>query len=293
MKNRFVGQTGSDLKLEGGLRLAGHFDRVSEPGKPLVSIITVVRNGEKYLCQAIESVLSQDYPNIEYIIIDGGSTDSTLDIIREYDNKLAYWISEPDNGISDAFNKGIAKSTGDIIGIINSDDWYEPRAVQTVVNEFVSHPEIGIVCGTVAYWQGKRFMYTSSSRPGGLRRQMTVQHPTVFVRKEVYDRYGTFRNDFRYAMDYELMLRFNLAGVKMTALPDRIANMRLSGKSDSGWKPAYQEVYRAKIINGLPRSSSWLEYIYAILDRAVIVVLDSIGLKRIIPRLKHKFRNSA
>lgn len=258
--------------------------------KPLVSIVTIVKNGGRYLCKAIESVLSQSYRNIEYIIIDGASTDSTLDVIRQYDDRLAYWVSEQDKGISDAFNKGIMSGTGDIIGIINSDDWYEPHAVQTVVKEFVRHPDTGVVCGTAAYWQDEHFMFASGSSFHKLRHRMTVQHPTVFVRKSVYDQYGLFRDDFRYAMDYELILRFRLAGVKMVSLPDRISNMRLGGKSDLNWNKAYQEVRRAKLVNGLPWVSSEFDYVYAILDRALVIGLDFIGLKRIIPRLKYRFR---
>ena len=102
--------------------------------KPLVSIVTIVYNGEKHLEQTIQSVLNQTYSNIEYIIIDGGSKDNTINIIEKYSDRLAYWISEKDNGISDAFNKGIAKSTGEIVGLINADDWYDFDAIKHVVS---------------------------------------------------------------------------------------------------------------------------------------------------------------
>ena len=101
--------------------------------QPLVSIITIVFNGGKHLQQTIESVLGQSYSNIEYIIIDGGSKDSSVSIIEKYSAQLAYWTTEPDKGISDAFNKGIKKTKGQIIGIINADDWYEADTVQQVV----------------------------------------------------------------------------------------------------------------------------------------------------------------
>ena len=99
---------------------------------PVISIITITYNGEKHIEQTIQSVLGQTYPNIQYIIIDGGSTDQTLSIIKKYEQKLYYWVSEKDKGISDAFNKGIAKATGEIVGIINADDWYEPAALEQV-----------------------------------------------------------------------------------------------------------------------------------------------------------------
>src|SRR5439155_13950516 len=100
---------------------------------PLVSIITIVYNREAYLEQAINSVLQQSYPNIEYIVIDGGSTDNSVSIIKKYASKIQYWVSEPDNGIADAFNKGLMKANGNIIGFINADDWYEPIAVEKAV----------------------------------------------------------------------------------------------------------------------------------------------------------------
>src|SRR6185369_14725253 len=104
--------------------------------KPLVSIITVAYNAYPFIEKTIQSVLSQTYSPIEYIIIDGGSTDYTVDIIKGYSNRIAYWSSEKDNGISEAFNKGLSKATGDIIGIINADDWYENDTVERVVYDF-------------------------------------------------------------------------------------------------------------------------------------------------------------
>ena len=115
-----------------------------------VSIITVVFNGIRTIEQTIKSVLNQSYKNIEYIIIDGGSTDGTLDIIRKYENYLSYIISEPDHGIYDAMNKGIQKSTGDIVGIINSDDWYEVNTVSQVVERFESFA-VDLVYGDINF----------------------------------------------------------------------------------------------------------------------------------------------
>ena len=108
---------------------------------PLVSIITVVFNGERFIEKTINSVISQTYKNIEYIIIDGGSTDKTLDIIRQYEDRIDYWISEPDNGIYNAMNKGIKLSRGKLIGLINSDDWYMENAVETVVARYLANSD--------------------------------------------------------------------------------------------------------------------------------------------------------
>src|SRR6185369_15072253 len=134
----------SDLKGEGGLRVQGYFKK-SLPSKPLVTVITVVFNGAKHLDDTIRSVITQTYDNVEYIIIDGGSTDGTLDIIKKYEGKIDYWVSEKDKGISDAFNKGISLSTGNIIGIINADDWYELDAIQMVAERYISQNKNNII----------------------------------------------------------------------------------------------------------------------------------------------------
>lgn len=109
-------------RLEGGLRTKGRHPKKSEPDKPLISIITIVKNGEKYLEETIKSVLNQTYDNVEYIIVDGGSTDGTIDIIKRYDDLIEYWVSEPDRGLSHAMNKGISYSTGEFILHLHSDD---------------------------------------------------------------------------------------------------------------------------------------------------------------------------
>ena len=115
--------------------------------QPLVSVITVVYNGEKYLEQTIQSVINQTYNNIEYIIIDGGSTDTTLDIIKKYKDYISYFISEPDNGLYDAMNKGIRRANGELIGMLNSDDWLNLDAISTVQNAYVKNPGTKILHG--------------------------------------------------------------------------------------------------------------------------------------------------
>src|ERR1700733_2556203 len=116
---------------------------------PQVSIITVVFNGERYLEQAIRSVLGQSYPNIQYVVINGGSGDGTLSIIRKYEDRISCWISEKDKGISDAFNKGLARCEGEIIGILNADDWYEPDAVALAV-KYIEAGDIAF--GDIRLW---------------------------------------------------------------------------------------------------------------------------------------------
>ncbi len=121
-----------------------------------ISVITVCFNSEKTIARTIESVINQHYSDLEYIIIDGGSKDKTVEIINKYRNELSYFISEPDQGISDAFNKGIRVATGDIIGIINSDDWYENGIFKLVNEMFLQNKEIDVLVGALRYWDDKK-----------------------------------------------------------------------------------------------------------------------------------------
>jgi glycosyltransferase involved in cell wall biosynthesis len=164
---------------------------------PLVSIITVVYNGQQYIEDVIKSVLNQSYKNIEYIIIDGGSTDNTLAIIKKYENQISYWISEKDEGISDAFNKGIQRSKGEIIGIINSDDWYEKDAVEKVVAKI---KDADVVYSDMQLWKNDEKDFIVKGDHQFLTKEMTVNHPSVFVRKECYTQFGLFDTQYELAM---------------------------------------------------------------------------------------------
>ena len=133
-----------------GGRRAQEVSGTSAAPFPSVSIVTIVRNGVRTLPRTLDSVLSQDFLDIEYVIVDGGSTDGTLDLLQANQNRIALWISEADRGISDAFNKGIALSRGEIIGLINGDDWYEPGAVRAIVAE-MQRTGADIACGGLQY----------------------------------------------------------------------------------------------------------------------------------------------
>jgi len=202
---------------------------------PLVSIVTVCLNSEKTISRAIESVLSQTYPNIEYVVIDGHSIDGTVETIRKYASRFAgigrslKWISEPDKGISDAFNKGIGLSSGEVIGIVNSDDWLEPDGVETIVAHL--DREHAVYCGTLRFF-GKRpgIVKLRRSRPSLLPLGMYVMHPTVFVKREAYSSY-LFDPDLLIAMDYDLLLRFRKGGLKIKTIDKVITNMQGGGAS--------------------------------------------------------------
>lgn len=197
-----------------------------------VSIITPCLNSEKTIRDTIESVLAQAYPGIEYIIVDGGSTDGTLDIIKEYeprfDGRMRY-ISEKDNGIYNAMNKGIRMSHGRVIGILNSDDYYEKDAVERVMDySWSGGPQ-------VVYGYLRMLSRSGSERvwiePHENLLQRMLPHPTCFVSRAAYEKHGLFLEWFKIAADYELMLRFYRAGVPFTMLPCILTNFRMGGAS--------------------------------------------------------------
>jgi glycosyltransferase involved in cell wall biosynthesis len=210
---------------------------------PLVSVVTIVYNGARHLEQTIRSVLEQSYSNIEYFIIDGGSTDESVSIIRKYESSLAGWISEPDKGISDAFNKGIDRTTGSIIGLINADDWYEKDCISKVVAEMESHD---VAYGDVRYWKNGLPIFVQEGKHQLLEKEMSVNHPTVFVKRKCYDQEGKFDPAIRFAMDYDLLLRLYVKGYTFRHVRAVLANMRWEGVSDRHWKKGVKETLAIK-----------------------------------------------
>ena len=201
--------------------------------KPLISIITVVFNGEKYLEQTIRSVLDQTYKNIEYIIIDGGSTDKTLDIIKKHEQNINFWISEADKGIYDAMNKGITKAKGEYIGLINSDDFYEPDAVKIIVDQINLHSETDIFFGNMYMINQhlKKKQIQTYKKGKKLEKAFSIWHPTVFVKKQLYDDHGKFDLSYKIAADYELILRFYKKDCVFHYINKAISNFREGGIS--------------------------------------------------------------
>ncbi len=202
---------------------------------PLVTVITVVLNGAQHLEQTIKSVLGQTYRNIEYIIIDGGSTDGTLDIIKKYGDSIDYWVSEPDKGIYDAMNKGIRLATGEIIGIINSDDYYLDGAIEIIVAAATREPATGIFHADLRFEKNNGMSEIWRSKEN-LRRSdfyhMPVNHPTVFVRSGCYKNYGLFDTKYRVAADYELIIRYLFdSRIKFRYIKETLVCMRGGGES--------------------------------------------------------------
>ncbi len=200
-----------------------------------VSIVTVTYNSASTIRRAIESVLAQDYESIEYIIIDGNSSDSTLDIVREFEGRVARVVSEPDRGIYDAMNKGIALATGDIVGILNSDDYFSHDSViSTIVSQFDG--TVDAVYGDVQFISsstGKMVRYFSSKkfRPSRLKMGLSPAHPTFYVKREYYERYGHYNTDYKIAADFDLFARFFQTPMRYKYIQKPLVTMRHGGIS--------------------------------------------------------------
>ncbi|NOQ81318.1 MAG: glycosyltransferase [Methylophaga sp.] len=209
-----------------------------------VSIITVVYNNNKFIRKAIDSVLKQDYPSIEYIIIDGGSTDGTIDIINEYKDQIALFISEPDNGIYDGINKGISHASGSIIGLLHSDDFYpNPHVISDVMESFTQLPEIEVVLGNVDFVDPEdlanpiRFYSSFKFEPWKMRFGFMPAHPASFIKKSVYEQVGLYKLGYEIAADFDMFLRmFMVNKLSFSKLNKTLVRMRIGGVSTSGWK---------------------------------------------------------
>lgn len=211
-----------------------------------VSIITSTYNSAATLRDTLESVLAQTYTDWEHIIIDGASTDATLDIVKAYEPHYGgrlRWVSEPDRGIYDAMNKGIARATGDVVGLLNSDDFYTSPEVLAQLIEPIARGEADAVYGNVQYVERdntqRRVRYYSSAsfRRWKMRFGFMPAHPTFYCRREVYDRHGMFDTDFRIAADFEHLLRVLYIGRTAAAfVPCDCVTMRTGGASTAGMK---------------------------------------------------------
>ena len=214
---------------------------------PKVSIITVVYNGVTHLEQTIQSVLKQTYKNIEYIIIDGGSTDGTVELIKKYDENIDFWISEKDSGIYDAMNKGIAKATGDVVGLINADDWYELDTVQNIVEAFTTS-DVDVVHGAmqIVNDNGSGFLKKVNKSLDNLKKGMLLNHPTVFAKRALYDQYGLFDTSYNIVADWEMMIRWKTSAVKFIGIEKNLANFRMGGVSSEHLIASFKEKHTVR-----------------------------------------------
>lgn len=207
-----------------------------------ISIVTAVYNNYSTIRDALDSALAQRGTKVELVVIDGGSNDGTLDILREYSDRLGVLVSEHDHGVYDALNKGIARASGEVIGFLHSDDVFADEQSLARVAEVFSDPQVDAVYGdlvyvhkgniskVIRYWQSGEF---SHKRLGW---GWMPPHPTFYVRRSVYERLGGFDTSLRIAADYDCMVRFFRSGINVAYIPETLVRMRIGGESNRSLK---------------------------------------------------------
>jgi FkbM family methyltransferase len=243
------------------------------PDSPLISVITVSLNAEKFLEQTIRSVLGQTYPHIEYIIIDGGSTDGTVDIIRKYESRLAYWHSKPDRGLAHAFNLGLSHASGAWILFLNADDFlWEPTVIFQMAPYLIAHSTWDVVFGQTITMTREKWSIPSPFRKISghtwcwqeFRRLFTLPHQSSFTNRNLFERIGIFNEKFPYAMDYELYLRRG-KNLRAQFIPLTISGMREGGISGKRFIRSLSYSREAIILTGtFSRWLAWLNFFYLV-----------------------------
>jgi glycosyltransferase involved in cell wall biosynthesis len=258
------GNKNVECRVEGGLRSRDSY-KYSLPGKPLITVITVVFNGAETLRDTIESVMGQSYDNIEHIIIDGGSSDGTVDILRQYDHVIDYWLSEKDSGIYDAMNKGIAQCSGEYVGMLNSDDmFFDSSALQAIVDRFcIKKVEAVFSCLNIVdkdnLKKTLRKYRVTKLNSALLRIGVMPPHPTFYCKKACYKEGGMYKTDYKIAADFEMLARLLIRQKISWSFLDKVTvTMRSGGVSNGGFMSSIKlnyEIIRACKENSL--YSSW------------------------------------
>lgn len=218
---------------------------------PKISIITIAFNNAGDIKDTLESVISQDYANKEYIVIDGASTDGTVEIIEQYRDHIAYYVSEPDRGISDAFNKGIQAATGDYIVMINAGDMLTSHALELFAKNY--QPGYDVIKGDLIRWNsntGSKTIEDAVIRYPAIPFNFLIGHPSTYIARQAYLLYGGYREDYLIVMDLELMLRLTKKGCKFRRIPETLSQFRMGGLSQSNDSLRLQEMKRALRENG-------------------------------------------
>lgn len=229
-----------------------------------ISVITVCFNAVNTIADTLESVATQTNPDIEHIVVDGASTDGTLDVIKRHGKRVARLVSEPDKGIYDAMNKGLLLATGEIIGFLNADDVYADTRVLERVSTIMEAEKLDALFGDAEFVSPARpdrplRRYRSERfRPERIAWGWMPAHPALFLRRQVYERFGSFRTDYRIAGDFELVARmFHGGTLSYRHVPEVLVRMRTGGVSTGGWRNTIllnREVLRACRENGIPTS---------------------------------------
>lgn len=260
---------------------------------PKVSIVTPSYNQGQFLEETIRSVLDQNYPNLEYIIIDGGSTDNSVEIIRKYEDRLAYWVSEPDRGQAHAVNKGFREATGEILAWQNSDDTYQPGAIRTVMKYFKNNPKVYMIYGDFCFMDEKGEIFSYRALPDfSIRRFVngvrTPPQPTVFFKKQALEEVGYLDESLNHCMDRDLYIRIGKK-YPIKHIPKIVGNFRIhhESKTMSQKKKQFTEgqVVRERYIDHKIGSLIFSTY-YNILGLTKDFIHQKIGIFSIRDRLK-------
>lgn len=260
---------------------------------PAISIITVCYNSKNTLARTIQSVIAQHYPFLEYIIVDGGSKDGTVEIIREFDEHISKWVSEPDQGIYDAMNKGIRMSSGEIIGILNSDDYYEPDVLRMVAETFTRNQHTDLLCGSIRFFSPDDSMAFTKKPLARVAEdhiygRMPVCHPATFVRRQTYEELGLFDTQYKYAADYEFIMRC-IRNNKIFASMDQVLTNMSAGGASSNFTSTFNETRLISIRYGCSRSLAWYRFAESCLKTVTVnAALKSRLLKKVYEAYKQR-----
>ncbi len=232
-----------------------------------VTIITVCFNAQKYIKSCIDSVLMQDYPEIEYIIVDGNSNDNTVEIIKSYRDKVTRWISEPDKGLYDAMNKGLALASGEVVGFLNADDVLASPVVISEIVKAIQVQKVDGIIGDIVHTKEDdlnhviRYHHARGYKTAHFEWGMMPPHPSFYTKKKFYEKFGNFDTQFRICADYDLMMRFlYIHKISFYYLPKVVVRMRTGGLSNQGLKSIIRinkEIKESCKKNNVP--TSWVK----------------------------------
>jgi len=282
-------------KMDKGMMLDSSATCSSRASWPKFSIITVTLNSAATLEETIHSVIAQGYPQVEYVIVDGCSTDGTVDIIRKYEPFLARWVSEPDGGITDAFNKGLRMTTGEIVGIVSADDYLLPGALEQVAKVYLDHPEADVIYGNAVFiepYNQRQFVVKPDADLRTIWRRQPLKHAATFVARQTYERFGLFDPAYRLAMDYELILRFYVQGARFVYLDTPLVAFRYGGANWTHLHDTIREARDISVRHGYSPLKAypiyWGKLIKAWL-RGLVVRANLVGLLNLRRHFSHRF----
>jgi len=260
--------------------------------RPAITVVTICRNVLPLLQGTVESVLAQGYPALEYWIVDGDSTDGTKAYLETLSGQGVRWVSEPDDGIADAMNKGARLASGEWVAHLHAGDAYLPGALETVARHAAANPEADLLCGSILKRE-ERAVIVYGCAPERLRCDMTINHPATWTKRVLFETHGGFDRSFFNAMDYEFFLRLQCKGARFAVMPETVARMAGGGQSEISLWTTLMETHRVRrrwLTSGWERSLLYvvLLYVRGTLRR----MLQAMGLGRFVAWWRRRFAAS-